>query len=55
MLLPASLLLGGAFLLLVDTVARVAFPIEIPIGILTAIIGAPFFVFLLARGRRGWV
>jgi iron complex transport system permease protein len=54
-LLPASLLLGGAFLLLVDTVARVAFPIEIPIGILTAIIGAPFFVFLLARGRRGWV
>ncbi len=54
-LLPASLLLGGAFLLVVDTVARVAFPIEIPIGILTAIIGAPFFVFLLARGRRGWV
>jgi iron complex transport system permease protein len=54
-LLPASLLLGGAFLLLVDTVARVAFPIEIPIGILTASIGAPFFIFLLARGRRGWV
>ena len=54
-LLPASLLLGGTFLLVVDTVARVAFPIEIPIGILTAIIGAPFFVFLLARGRRGWV
>jgi iron complex transport system permease protein len=54
-LLPASLLLGGTFLLVVDTVARVAFPIEIPIGILTAIIGAPFFVFLLARGRRGWL
>jgi iron complex transport system permease protein len=54
-LLPASLLLGGVFLLVVDTVARVAFPIEIPIGILTAIVGAPFFVTLLARGRRGWV
>ncbi len=54
-LLPASLLLGGTFLLAVDTVARVMFPIEIPIGILTAIIGAPFFVALLSRGRRGWV
>jgi iron complex transport system permease protein len=53
-LLPASVLLGGLFLLAVDTVSRVAFPIEIPLGILTAIAGAPFFMYLLLRGRRGW-
>jgi iron complex transport system permease protein len=54
-LLPASVLLGALFLLTVDTVARVLFPIEVPLGILTAILGAPFFVALLARGKRGWI
>ena len=51
---PASLLLGGSFLLVVDDVARTAMQAEIPLGILTAVIGAPLFVFLLMRGRRGW-
>jgi len=54
-LLPASVLMGAFFLLFVDTIARIAFPIEIPLGILTAIAGAPFFFFLLAYGKRGWI
>lgn len=53
-LFPTSLILGALFMLVVDTLARLVFPIEIPIGILTAIVGAPFFVFLLFRGKRGW-
>ena len=53
-LLPVSILMGALFLLTVDTVSRVAFAVEIPLGILTAIIGAPFFIYLLVRGRRGW-
>lgn len=48
-LLPASLMIGGAFLVLADTVARSAFSIEIPLGIITASIGAPFFLSLLIR------
>ena len=53
-LLPASLLMGSSFLLLVDDVARSALSAEIPLGILTAVIGAPVFVFLLLKGKRGW-
>lgn len=53
-LLPTSLLMGGVFLLVVDDVARTLMQAEIPLGILTAIIGAPLFVFLLIKGRRGW-
>ncbi len=53
-LLPASILLGGAYLLVVDTLARSIAMIEIPLGILTAVVGAPFFLFLLASGKRGW-
>lgn len=53
-LLPASALLGGALLIGADTVARtVAAPAELPIGILTAAIGAPFFLWLLLRRRGG--
>lgn len=52
-LLPASLLAGGTLLLLADLVARLALaPAELPIGIVTAFIGAPFFLFLLIRGRN---
>ncbi len=54
-LLPASFLLGGSFLVAIDTVARSATSAEIPLGILTALIGAPFFIALLARARQGWV
>ena len=52
-LLPASICLGAAFLVIVDTVARSATAAEIPISILTAIIGAPFFIVLMRRSR-GW-
>ncbi len=51
-LLPASVLLGAAFMVAVDTLARAAARIEIPLGVLTALIGGPVFVVLLARGRR---
>ncbi len=52
-LLPASLLAGGALLLFADLVARLALaPAELPIGIVTAFIGAPFFLFLLVRRGR---
>ncbi len=53
-LLPTAMLLGASYLLLVDTLARTMARIEVPIGILTAIIGAPFFLWLLAKGREGW-
>ncbi len=53
-LLPASLLLGGGYLVLVDTLARTIAGIEVPLGILTAVIGAPFFLWLLATRERGW-
>ena len=54
-LIPVSFILGAAFLLVVDNVSRTLFMMEIPIGILTAILGAPFFVVLLFKRRRGWV
>jgi iron complex transport system permease protein len=51
-LLPASMVLGAALLLLADTAARIlAAPAEVPIGIITAVIGAPFFLALLLRHR----
>jgi iron complex transport system permease protein len=53
-LLPTAVLLGGGYLLLVDTLARTMAHIEVPLGILTAVLGAPFFLWLLARGREGW-
>jgi len=53
-LLPVSVLLGAAFLLLVDTLARTIARIEVPLGVLTAFIGTPFFIWLLATARRSW-
>jgi iron complex transport system permease protein len=53
-LLPVAMLLGAGYLLAVDTLARTMAAIEVPIGILTAFIGAPFFLWLLATARRGW-
>lgn len=54
-LLPTSLLLGSAYMLVVDTLARIVFPMEIPLGIITSIIGAPVFLYLLSKTKRGWV
>ena len=50
LVLPASALLGAAFLIACDLIARTMFaPIELPVGIVTAIIGGPFFLWLLVR------
>ncbi len=51
-LFPASAVAGGVFLLLVDDLARILASVEIPLGILTALIGVPFFLFLLLRERE---
>ena len=53
-LLPTSILLGAAFLLGVDTLARTVARIEIPLGVLTAFVGTPLFLWQLATARRGW-
>jgi iron complex transport system permease protein len=50
--LPASALIGSAFMILVDTIARRASTSGIPLGILTAFVGAPFFVYLILRQGR---
>lgn len=50
-LLPTSLLIGATFLVLTDNVARNAASIELPLGVLTSLIGAPFFLYLLLKGR----
>jgi iron complex transport system permease protein len=55
-LLPASFFMGGAFLMAADTLARTMLaPLEIPVGVVTALIGGPLFILLLRanRGRRG--
>ena len=54
-MLPCAAVLGAAFMLVVDDAARCLFPQELPIGILTAILGAPVFVALLAKGKRGFL
>jgi iron complex transport system permease protein len=53
-LVPASVAIGGAYLLLIDSLARSATAAEIPLSILTAIIGAPFFALLLRRTGGAW-
>lgn len=53
-LLPTAALLGGGLLLFIDTLARSVAAVEIPLGILTALIGSPFFIALLGRAQKGW-
>ncbi|MDR2108827.1 MAG: iron ABC transporter permease [Coriobacteriales bacterium] len=53
-LLPASLFGGALYLVVMDDLARALFAMEIPIGILTALVGAPVFLLLLLRYRGGW-
>lgn len=53
-LIPTAALLGGGYLLLIDTLARTVASIEVPLGILTAVIGTPFFIWLMASARGGW-
>jgi iron complex transport system permease protein len=53
-LLPLAMLMGAGFMLGVDTLCRTIAPIEIPPGVLTALIGTPFFLWLFALARRSW-
>jgi len=53
-LLPASIAIGAAYLLVIDNLARTVTSAEIPLGILTAIVGAPFFAYLIRKTRGGW-
>jgi iron complex transport system permease protein len=53
-LLPAACSIGATYLLLIDDVARTASASEIPLGILTAVIGAPFFAYLLRKTQGAW-
>jgi iron complex transport system permease protein len=53
-LLPLAMLLGAAFMLAVDTLGRTVAAIEVPPGVLTALIGTPFFLWLFAMARRTW-
>lgn len=54
LLLPASALVGGTFLMVADTVARtVLSPTELPVGVVTAFIGGPIFIYLLVKRRAG--
>jgi iron complex transport system permease protein len=54
LLVPLSALVGGAFLLLADAISRLAFSVEIPIGILTSLIGIPIFIVVLKNARAAW-
>lgn len=53
-LIPTSALVGSIYLLLVDNISRSIAAVEIPLGILTSLIGAPFFVYLLMKRKKGW-
>ena len=54
LLIPLSAILGALFLLLADSVSRLALSVEIPIGILTSLIGIPIFVIVLKNARAAW-
>lgn len=54
-LIPAAILGGGAFLAACDALARTVLPVEVPVGVVTALLGGPFFLFLLKRRKTpGW-
>lgn len=53
-LLPMSMVCGASFMLLVDDLARTVTATEMPLGIITSLVGAPLFAYLIKRGRMGW-
>lgn len=53
-LIPASMVIGAGYLLLVDDLCRMLLSLEIPVGILTSIIGVPFFVIIFKHNMKGW-
>ncbi|MBW1743825.1 MAG: iron ABC transporter permease [Deltaproteobacteria bacterium] len=55
LLLPTSALFGAIFMMLADTAARtIVYPSELPVGVITAFLGAPFFLMLMFKDTRGW-
>jgi len=54
LLIPACALIGASYLILVDDLSRMAFAVEVPIGITTSLIGIPFFVIVLRNARKAW-
>lgn len=56
LLLPASLIFGGVFMMLADAAARtIISPSELPVGVITAFLGAPFFLMLMFRDKKRWI
>lgn len=53
-LMPTTLCVGATYLILIDNLSRLISPAEIPLGILTAMVGAPFFAYLLRKTKGGW-
>lgn len=53
-LIPATMLIGAGYLIMIDNLCRLLTPNEIPLGILTAVIGAPVFAYLLRKTKGGW-
>lgn len=53
-LLPTSMFVGASYLLIIDNIARLVGSVEIPIGILTSLMGVPFFVVIYRHNMRGW-
>jgi len=52
--IPTAALVGASYLLVVDDISRMAFNFEVPIGIVTALVGIPFFMLVLKNARKGW-
>lgn len=52
--LPATTIIGAIFLLIIDDLTRLLFQVEIPLGILTALVGVPVFALILRNARKGW-
>ncbi len=53
-LMPASILLGASFMLVLDNISRAMLSTEIPLGILTSLVGTPLFLYLMVKGKRSW-
>ena len=53
-LIPASMALGATFLLLIDTIARTQWSSEVPLGVLTGIVGVPLLLVILRVNKTGW-
>jgi iron complex transport system permease protein len=54
LLLPVAALIGAIYLIVVDDISRLLFSVEIPLGIVTSLVGIPFFVLVLKNARKGW-